>query len=65
MINALNRVWANSNEEYFKRQSYVVELTDAESLRKYVTCLEKILFETGKSFQYNRRRRGIAEQVKQ
>ncbi len=65
MINALNRVWANSNEEYFKRQSYVKELTDAESLRKYVTCLEKILFETGKLFQYNRRRTGIAEQVKQ
>lgn len=65
IINVLNRVWANSNEEYFRRQSYVTKLTDADSFKKYKTCLEEILCETGKLFQYNRRKRRIAEQVKQ
>ncbi len=64
VINCLNRIWAKSNVEYFKRQSYLSDLVEAETWKKYLISLEKILCETAKAFRYNRKRSSIAEQIK-
>ena len=65
MLNALNRIWAGSNVEYFQRQSYVLELTEVENLKIYLSRLTRVLWETGMELRENSRKRKVAEEVKQ
>lgn len=65
MINALNRVWAGSEMEYFQRQAYVEQLMEAEHLEEYLGRLANIFWETGKELQDNSHRRNLTRKIKQ
>ncbi len=64
ILNTLNRIWANYNVEYFRRQKNINSLTAASCLSQYLANLTHILHETKNDLQDEKSTRNHTKQVK-